>query len=108
MSSSKLLARAKTALFNQSEITQELCETAWSEALDLTNNKPIPETMLLDLAFMRLKLHLKIEVDETESKLAFMAIKEADRRSVTIDSNGVVSSSDAGIKTSKRISRWDM
>jgi len=108
MSSSLLLARATTALFNQSEITQELCDTAYGEALDLTGNKPIPVTMLLDLAFMRLKLHLKVEVEDVESKLAFMAIKEAERTSVVVGSDGVLSALDTGVKTSKRRSEWDM
>lgn len=108
MSATLLLSRAQTALFNPQEVTQALCEVAWGEALELTYSKPIPVTMLLDVAFMRLKLHLKVEVDEIESKLAFMAIKEADRTSVTVDSNGVVSALDTGVKTSKRVSEWDM
>lgn len=105
MSGSLLLARAKTALFNQSEVTQELCDRAWAEAVELTRNKPIPTAMLLDLAFMRLKLYLKIEVDETESKLAFLAIKEAEKLSAATSGGGTAP---AGIKVNKRVSEWDM
>lgn len=74
----KLLQRARQSLYNQEEISQQLCQTAMNEARQITSNKEIPEAMLLDLAMFRLKLHLKTaEIMEWETALAKEAIRLA-------------------------------
>jgi hypothetical protein len=55
----KLLAKAQRSLYNLSEVTPELCLESLQEALELTQNKPIPTTMLLDLSLIRLKAEPK-------------------------------------------------
>lgn len=101
-----LLARAKTSLFNSNEVTPELCEVACVEAKELTDNKPIKTTMLIDLAIVRLKLHLKVEVDPIEEKLAMNAIKESKLIPATESTGAEIKKST--IKTGIRTSEWDM
>ncbi|EJP76213.1 MULTISPECIES: hypothetical protein [Campylobacter] len=73
----QLYNRARQSLLNQAEVTQELCKKAAQEAQELTQNKQIPTPMLLDLAMFRLKLHLKVEIEEWEASLAKEALKLA-------------------------------
>ena len=69
--------KATTALLNPDEVTTQLAETAAGEALELVQNKEIPDAMMVDLALFRLKLWLKVEIDEHDKKLADAAIKMA-------------------------------
>lgn len=101
----KLQSRAETSLLNQAELTPQALETAASEAMELTENKPIPTTMLLDLAMLRLMLLLKVEPTELAIQLATQAIKKAG--SLKVDDGGeVVSGSDA-IAYGERFSLWN-
>lgn len=75
----KLTLRAKQSLKNEAEITQELVKIALKEAKDLTKNKPLAEPMLLDLAYFRLKLLLKIEPTELDLILMKEALKAAEK-----------------------------
>lgn len=78
----KLLGKAQRALFNQSEITEEVVKIGLNEAIELTNNKPISETLLLDLALYRVKENLKVELTEYEQKSILRILKKADEISV--------------------------
>ncbi len=104
----KLESRAKTALFNTKEITPEVIEGAIFEALDLVNEKPIGDTLLLDLAYVRLKLRLKIDIEQLEEKLAMMAIKEADKVALVTNESGEASVILSSVKSGKRVSEWDL
>lgn len=88
----KLESRAKAALHNQAEITPERLEAAMTEALELTESKPIPEPMVIDLAILRLKMILKVEPSEFDMKLGSDAIKAATRMKVLDDGSGTPSS----------------
>ena len=73
----RLKERALSALHNPFEVNDEALERACEEALELTENKPLPLTHLVDLALFRLKLFLKIEPSETDIDLARFALKKA-------------------------------
>lgn len=99
----KLLTKAQRSLYNQAEVATELCLESLLEAIELTQNKPIPTVLLLDLALMRLKLNLKVELSEYEEKQQLFILKKAD--SLKIDDAGVeISSFSVGV----RVSEWDM
>jgi hypothetical protein len=102
----KLQSRATQSLFNQEEVTPEVVETAAMEAMELTENKPIPTTMLLDLAMLRLMLLVKAEPTELAIQLANQAIKRAQSLKVN-DEGAAVSGSDA-IAYGDRPSSWDL
>lgn len=78
----KLLDRARSRLYNPSEVGSDMCQVAILEAIELIDSKPIPEAMLIDLAFVRLSLMLKIEPTELQVTLAKMAIKRAENITV--------------------------
>lgn len=81
----KLESRAKSALYNPEAVTPEALEQAMSEALALTEEKPIPEPMKLDLAMFRLKMILKVEPSDLDQSLAETAIKAAQKMRTTED-----------------------
>jgi len=100
----KLLAKAQRSLYNLSEVTTELCLESLTEAMELSGSKPIPQTMLLDLALIRLKLNLKTELSEFEEKQMLFIIKKADEMkidAVTLEPTSYFSAGDRG-------SEWDM
>ena len=88
---SLLETQAKTSLLNQEEVTQAVLERASLQALELVENKPIPTTMLVDLAMLRLMLLLKVQPTELEAQLANQALKKA--QSLQVSESGVTSSS---------------
>lgn len=72
----KLQSRAETSLLNQAELTPpEALETAASETMELTENKPIPTTMLLDLAMLRLNAPAQGGANRASDTTATQAIK---------------------------------
>jgi hypothetical protein len=99
----RLLSKAQRSLYNLSEVTTELAQESLSEAMELVGNKPIPQTMLLDLAMLRLKLNLKIELNEYEEKQQLFILKKAE--SIKVDEEGVPGSA---ISYGARVSEWDM
>jgi hypothetical protein len=100
----KLLSKAQRSLYNLSEVTQELCLESLQEAMELTQNKPIQQTMLLDLALMRLKLNLKTELTEFEEKQMLFIIKKADEMKIDAVTLELTSYFSAGARESE----WDM
>ena len=86
-----LETQAKTSLLNQEEVTQAVLERASLQALELVENKPIPTTMLVDLAMLRLMLLLKVQPTELEAQLANQALKKA--QSLQVSETGTISSS---------------
>lgn len=87
----KLESRAKAALYNPNEVTEAVLLAAMTEALELTENKPIPEPMVIDLAILRLKMILKVEPSEFDMKLGSDAIKAATRMKIMDDGSGAPS-----------------
>lgn len=100
----KLLSKAQRSLYNTTEVTLELCQESLAEAMELTSNKPIPTTMLLDLALMRLKLNLKTELSEFEEKQMLFIIKKADEMKIDAVTLEPTSYFSAGARESE----WDM
>lgn len=69
--------RAKTSLLNPFEVTDDVLEHASGEALELALGRDIPSAMLLDIAIVRLKLWLKVDVEPSEMTLYTHALKKA-------------------------------
>ena len=78
----KLLQKAKRVLLNPQEVTPEVVTISLNEAIELTDSKPIAQTLLLDLAFYRVKLNLKIELTEFEEKSILNILKKANEISI--------------------------
>jgi|GEM_PF-2437319 len=100
----KLFAKARRVLFNPQEVTQEVVVISLNEAIELTDNKPISQTLLLDLALIRVKMNLKIELNEYEEKSILNIIKKANEIIVNEDKEVVKQSIEFG----KRFSLWDI
>lgn len=99
----KLLLKAQRSLHNPSEVTTEIASESLSEAMELVESKPIPTTMLLDLALLRVKLNLKVELSEYEEKQQLFILKRAE--SMRVDELGEsVSAFVSGVRESE----WDM
>lgn len=96
--------RAKRTLNNPAQIQSEDLTQASSEALELVENKPIPQTMLLDLAIFRLMIALQMQPTELETNLANQALKKA--QNLKLDDSGVVVAS--LVKYGDKESIWDM
>lgn len=72
--------RAKTALANADELTNELLELALNESNEACKNRAVPDFARLDIAFVRLKLYLKIELvgeDELLLKNALEVVEKS-------------------------------
>lgn len=75
-----LKLRAQQSLINKDEITDELVAKAANDALELASNKSPAFSVLEDLAYIRLKLYLKISLDADDElfyKQALKAIENA-------------------------------
>jgi hypothetical protein len=96
--------RAKTALSNLDEVTPAMLEQALSEALELTDNKPIPQVMLVDLAMFRLMLSVKAIPTEMDERLANAAISRAQKTKDVADS----ATSAPFVKYGNRSSEWTL
>lgn len=84
--------RATKSLENPSEITEELLEIALSQSDEICANKDVPSFARIDIAYIRLKIYLKIELngeDELLLKNALEVIKAAP----FIDKKGEISPS---------------
>ncbi|MBE3022235.1 hypothetical protein [Campylobacter sp. 7477a] len=76
----KLAQWAKTSLKNPNEITDDVCERAINDALEACKDRDAPYFAAEDFAYIRLKLYLKVELDEMDVTLyeaAQKAIKSA-------------------------------
>lgn len=72
--------RATQSLDNPSEITQSLLEIALKESDEICANKDVPTFARVDLAYIRLKIYCKIELngeDELLLKNALEVVKNA-------------------------------
>lgn len=65
----QLLKRAQARLANLSEVNEETCSLALSEASELCGGKEAPSAVVLDLAWIRLKLYLKVELNAEDELL---------------------------------------
>lgn len=77
-----LFQKARRVLRNPLEVTEDVVILSLQEAKELTENKPIAQTLLLDLALLRVKLNLKIELTEFEEKSILSILKRADAMSI--------------------------
>lgn len=77
-----LFQKARRVLRNPLEVTEDVVILSLQEAKELTENKPIAQTLLLDLALLRVKLNLKIELTEFEEKSILSILKRADAISI--------------------------
>ncbi len=76
----RLSKRAHTALANADEVTDELLELACAESDEACEKREVPLYARLDIAFVRLKLYLKIEMtgeDELLLKNAMEVVKDS-------------------------------
>lgn len=76
----RLEFRTKTALANTDEISDELLDLALSESAEACAGRKAPEYARLDIAFIRLKVYLKIELtgeDELLLKNAMKAVENS-------------------------------
>lgn len=99
-----LFQKAKRVLMNPLEVTPDVVALSLQEAIELTENKPIAQTLLLDLALLRVKLNLKIELTEFEEKTILNILKKADQISIN-ELNEVVNHT---ILFGSRSSSWDI
>ncbi len=100
----KLLEKAQRVLFNPQEVTEDVVILSLNEANDLIENKPIPQTLLLDLALLRIKENLKVELTEYEQKTILSILNRAAKISVSV-SNEINKYS---VGYGSRESEWDM
>lgn len=76
----KLEFRAKSALANADEVSDKLLDLALSESNEACEGRKVPEYARLDIAYIRLKLYLKIELvgeDELLLKNALEVVKNS-------------------------------
>ena len=99
-----LFQKARRVLRNPLEVTEDVVILSLQEAKELTENKPIAQTLLLDLALLRVKLNLKIELTEFEEKSILSILKRADAMSIN-ELNEVVNHT---ILFGTRSSIWDI
>ena len=100
----KLLEKAQRVLYNPQEVTEDVVILSLNEANDLIENKPIPQTLLLDLALLRIKENLKVELTEYEQKTILSILNRAAKISVSV-SNEINKYS---VGYGSRESEWDM
>ena len=70
-----LTSLAQSGLNNSALATAPDIEAAANEAIELIGKKEIDDTTALDIAFYRLKLRLKIVIDEADAYLYESALK---------------------------------
>ena len=99
-----LFQKARRVLRNPLEVTEDVVILSLQEAKELTENKPIAQTLLLDLALLRVKLNLKIELTEFEEKSILSILKRADAISIN-ELNEVVNHT---VLFGTRSSMWDI
>lgn len=100
----KLLEKAQRVLYNPQEVTEDVVILSLNEANDLIENKPISQTLLLDLALLRIKENLKVELTEYEQKTILSILNKAAKISVSV-SNEINKYS---VGYGSRESEWDM
>jgi hypothetical protein len=83
----KLEARGKSCLHNKQEVTDPALETAVRETIDFIGAHKVKEFAVMDFAFTRLKIYLKITLTEEDELLYKAAIKEIESSPV-IDDEG--------------------
>lgn len=101
----KLQAKARRVLLNPNEVDEEVVILSLGEAIELTDSKPIKETLLLDLALLRLKENLKIELSEYEQRCFLNIIKTAQNTPTVSETDGEVN---YAAQFGSRESVWDM
>jgi hypothetical protein len=100
----KLLSKAQRVLYNPNEITEDVVILSFGEAVELTDSKPIKVTLLLDLALLRLKENLKIELSEYEQKCFLNIIKTAHNTPIVSETEVI----NSAVSYGSRESQWDM
>lgn len=83
----RLKLRAEACLHNKSEITHNALTRAVKETIDFVGEKKAKEFAVMDFAFIRLKIYLKISLGEEDELLLREAIKEITNAPV-LDADG--------------------
>jgi hypothetical protein len=85
----QLDARGKACLHNPAEITADALNTAVRETIDFIGEHKAKEFAIMDFAFIRLKIYLKIGLTEEDELLLKAAIKDIELSPV-VDADGNV------------------
>lgn len=72
---SELEKRAKSVLLNTDEITPKCIEVATDETLEMCKDKDIKAWAAMDFAMLRVKLYLKIGLEENDEIVLKEALK---------------------------------
>ncbi len=89
----KLQLRAKAGLSNENEIIVSELQFALDEATEIVGDKNLAEAYLIDIAYYRFLLLMKIGVDESEVANYKIALKAFDLAPVIVIEDGVESDS---------------
>jgi hypothetical protein len=79
----QLDGRGKACLHNPAEITADALDTAVRETIDFMGRHKAKEFAIMDFAFIRLKIYLKISLTEEDDLLYRSAIKDIELSPVT-------------------------
>ncbi len=101
----RLQKRAQSALANADEVTDELLELACAESDEACEKREVPLYARLDIAFIRLKLYLKIEMTGEDELLLKNAL-ECVKNSPFLDEMSGETSPKAKYKTGHRESEF--
>jgi hypothetical protein len=93
--------RAVQSLRNPNEVTRELSDLALNEASIELWDRAVANHQLLDVAMVRLKINLKIEVSEQD----WLLYKEAKKSAAKIDNEAQLQTL---VEIGTKESAWDM
>lgn len=89
----KLSIRAKKALYNIDEIDDEFITRAIADANEECSGKDVKEYIKEDFAYIRLKIYLKIDLNDEDELLYKEALKAIKNASYIDEATGETSSS---------------
>ncbi|TQR29161.1 hypothetical protein DMB92_08470 [Campylobacter sp. MIT 99-7217] len=80
-----LMQRAQANLANIDEITREIVARASKDADEFCARKNVPDFIWEDFAYIRIKIYLKIVLDEEDKLLLEQAIKRVEKASEILE-----------------------
>lgn len=98
-----LMKRAELNLANIDEITREVVAKAAKDADDACKNKVVSDYIWEDFAFIRIKIYLKIVLDDEDKMLLEQALKQIEKASEILDDGSIAPS---GLRVRKRPDRF--
>ena len=102
----KLEFRAKHSLANADEVSDELLEIALNESEQACEGRSVAEFARLDIAYIRLKLYLKIELTGEDELLLKNALEQVKNSPFFDDSESGETSAKAKYQTATRESEF--